>query len=212
MMPKGRDVEPIPMDEDWIKLPEPEYSSDVSIEETLLSRRSTREYKNEPLTLKEISQLLWAAQGITDPDGLRTAPSAGALYPLEVYVIAGDVEKLTDGIYKYDPFKHAIEKMFKGDIRPELAEVALKQTFIQEAPLNIVITGVYDRTTWKYGERGVRYVHMEAGHAAENLCLQATALDLGLVTVGAFHDDEVKELLNLGVLENPLYIIPVGRK
>jgi len=155
---------------------------------------------------------LWAAQGITDPRGLRTAPSAGALYPLEVYVVAGDVVDLSAGVYKYDPHNHELLKVLADDIRAELARAALNQAWVKEAAINIVFTAVYERTTVKYGERGVRYVHIEAGHAAQNLCLQATAMDLGIVTVGAFHDEQVKEVLNLPDDEQPLYIIPVGKK
>lgn len=195
-----------------ISLPEPQYDSDVSIEQSLLQRRSTRSYTGEPLTLQELSQLLWATQGITDPRGLRTAPSAGALYPLELYVVAGDVENLSSGIYKYDPHEHELILLIDGDRRSELADAALRQSSVEEGALVIVITAVYERTTIKYGERGIRYVHIEVGHAAQNLCLQATAMRLGVVTIGAFRDEEVAELLNLAGDEKPFYIIPVGSK
>jgi len=195
-----------------IKLPEPRYDSNVSIEEALLKRRSIREYTGEPLTLQEVSQLLWAAQGITDPKGFRTAPSAGALYPLEVYVVVGGVKNLTEGVYKYKPQEHELTKVLDGDKREELTKAALGQAWVKEAAINIVITAVYERTTVKYGDRGIRYVHVETGHAAQNLCLQATAMDLGTVTVGAFYDEQVKEVLNLPRDEQPLYIIPVGKK
>ena len=195
-----------------IELPDPRRVSDTSIEEALSNRRSIREYSGDPLTLREVSQLLWAAQGITDPRGLRTAPSAGALYPLEVYVVAGDVVDLSAGVYKYDPHNHELLKVLADDNRAELAGAALNQAWVEEAAIDIVFTAVYERTTVKYGERGVRYVHIEAGHAAQNLCLQATAMDLGIVTVGAFHDEQVKEVLNLPDDERPLYIIPVGKK
>jgi len=195
-----------------IELPDPRRDSDKSIEEALSNRRSTRDYSGDPLTLGEVSQLLWAAQGITDPRGLRTAPSAGALYPLEVYVVAGDVVDLSAGVYKYDPHNHELLKVFADDNRADLARAALNQAWVEEAAIDIVFTAIYERTTVKYGERGVRYVHIEAGHAAQNLCLQATAMDLGIVTVGAFHDEQVKEVLNLPDDERPLYIIPVGKK
>jgi len=211
--PKPIIVEPRPtVDKIRIKLPEPRYDSNFSIEEALLKRRSIREYTGEPLTLQEVSQLLWAAQGITDPRGFRTAPSAGALYPLEVYVMVGDVENLTEGVYKYKPAEHELLKLTDGDKRAELSEAALGQDWVKEAAIDIVVTAVYERTTVKYGDRGIRYVHMEAGHAAQNLCLQATALNLGTVTVGAFYDEQVKEVLNLPEDEQPLYIIPVGKK
>lgn len=195
-----------------ISLPEPQYESGVSVEEALLNRRSVREYTGEPLTVQEVSQLVWAAQGITDPRGLRTAPSAGALYPLELYVVVGDVEDLAVGVYKYRPQEHELEKVLEGDLRAELAEVALGQASVETAAIDIVVTAVYERTTVKYGDRGIRYVYLEAGHPAQNLCLQATAMDLVIVTVGAFTDDQVKEVLNLPENEHPLYIIPIGRK
>ena len=203
---------PSPEKDTAIKLPEPRYDSDVSIEQSLLQRRSIRSFTGEPLTLGEVSQLLWAAQGITDPRGYRTAPSAGALYPLEVYLVAGDVENLVPGIYKYEPDGHELDLLMDGDKRSELADAALGQSSVATGALAIVFTAVYERTTFKYGERGVRYVHIEVGHAAQNLCLQATAMGLGAVTVGAFHDDEVTEVINLPSEEKPLYIIPVGRK
>ncbi len=205
-------LKPSARNESIIELPEPRHRSSVSIEETLLKRRSTRDYTGEPITLQELSQLLWAAQGVTSPKGYRTAPSAGALYPLEVYVVVGDVESISEGVYKYRPQKHQLAKVMTGDKRSELTIAALGQSWVKDAATDIVVTAVYERTTSKYGERGVRYVHMEAGHAAQNLCLQAAALDLGLVTVGAFRDDQVKDTLGLPEDEQPLYIIPIGRK
>lgn len=194
-----------------VKLPTPAYDGEVSVERTLAKRRSIRSYRNESLTLGEISQLLWSAQGITDPRGLRTAPSAGALYPLELYVIAGNVKDLDKGVYKYDPREHKIVKVLDGDKREELARAALGQSWVKEGAIDLVVATVYERTTWKYGERGRRYVHMEAGHAAQNLYLQCVSLGLGMVVVGAFYDDMVRECLNLPENEDPLYIIPVGR-
>ncbi len=206
-------VEPLPLEDGVrVKLMEPRRDGDVSIERTLQNRRSIREYTGEPLTLQEVSQLLWAAQGITDPRGFRTAPSAGALYPLEVYLVVGDVQNLEEGVYRYEPLEHELVKVLDGEKRAELSRAGLKQDWVKEAAIDIVFAGVYERTTVKYGERGVRYVHMEVGHAAQNLCLQATAMDLGIVTVGAFHDEQVKEVLNLQENEQPLYIIPIGRK
>ncbi|MBO3832083.1 MAG: SagB/ThcOx family dehydrogenase [Candidatus Brockarchaeota archaeon] len=152
------------------------------------------------------------AQGITDLQVLRTAPSAGALYPLEIYLVVGSVEGLAPGVYKYLPNGHEIIRILDGDKRVPLADAALDQAWVRNAAVNIVITAVYGRTTGKYGERWIRYVHFEAGHAAQNICLQAVALNLGLVTVGAFYDEQVKTVLSLPVEEQPLYIIPVGRK
>jgi SagB-type dehydrogenase family enzyme len=196
-----------------IKLPEPRYESETSVEEALSKRRSIRDYSGENLTLNEVSQLLWAAQGITAPPwGGRTAPSAGALYPLELYVVVGDVEGIDKGVYKYSREEHELEKVKEGDIRAELAEAAVGQECVRDAAIDIVFTAVYERTTRKYGERGIRYVHMEAGHAAQNVYLQAVSLDLGTVVTGAFMDDRVKELVNAGEQEKTLYIMPVGRK
>jgi SagB-type dehydrogenase family enzyme len=213
--PSANTVTPTPHPEPEsaiIELPEPRYDSDVSIEQSLLRRRSVRSYSGESLTLQELSQLLWAAQGVTDPKGFRTAPSAGALYPLELYVVAGDVQDLSPGVYRYEPLEHGLVRTMDGDKRLELAEAAVWQDFVGEGAIVIVFTVVYERTTVKYGDRGIRYVHMEAGHATQNLCLQATAMDLGVVTVGALYDEEVVELLGLPEDEHPLYIIPVGRK
>jgi len=193
------------------ELPPPRKTGPLSLEEALSRRRSLRSYRKEPLELQELSQLLWAAQGITDPRGFRTAPSAGALYPLEIYVAVGEVKGLKPGLYRYHPSGHLLEEMAEGDKRRLLAEAALRQPWVREAPVVFCIAAVYQRTTKKYGRRGIRYVHMEAGHAAQNLCLQAVALGLGGVTVGAFDDQQVKEILGLPSDHHPLYLIPVGR-
>jgi SagB-type dehydrogenase family enzyme len=197
---------------DNIKLPPPEYNGNVSVEKALLGRRSIREYKDTSLTLNEISQLLWAAQGITDPRGFRTAPSAGALYPLEVYIVIGNVKDLPDGIYKYKPRGHELVMIVKGDKRAELSAAALGQSSVKDGAAVIVIAAVYERTTGKYHERGIRYVHMEVGHAAQNIYLQSVALNLGTLVVGAFDDREVKKTMNMADNEQPLCIMPVGRK
>lgn len=197
---------------DKIKLPSPRLDSSISVEKALSKRRSVRGYKNESLSLADISQLLWAAQGITDKArGLRTAPSAGALYPLEVYIITGSVMGVEQALYKYAPGEHELIKVKNGDLRPQLMAAALGQAPVREAPLVIAITAVYERTMQKYGERGRRYVWLEAGHAAQNLYLQAVALNLGLVVIGAFDDEGVKRILALPDKEFPLYLIPVGR-
>jgi len=195
-----------------VKLPEARHDSDISIEETLLKRRSVRDYTGAPLTLQEISQLLWAAQGTTDPRGFRTAPSAGATYPLETYLVVGDVENLTEGVYRYESAEHKLVKLLDGDRRVQLAGAALGQSWVSEGAVNIVFTAIYERTTRRYGDRGIRYVHMEAGHAAQNVYLQAVALGLGIVVIGAFRDDRVSEILKLPKNEQPLYIVPVGRR
>lgn len=199
---------------DVIKLPKPIFSSNTSIESALLLRRSIRSYKNAPLTLQEISQLLWSAQGVSDSSSgfrYRTAPSAGGLYPLEIYVIVGNATGLINGIYKYRPVPHELIKIVEGDKRTELFNVALGQTSIQTAPIVIVFSAVFERTSIKYGSRAERYIYMEVGHAAENLYLQCVSLGLGTVAIGAFSDSGVKEAINMPDNESPVYIMPVGK-
>jgi SagB-type dehydrogenase family enzyme len=196
---------------EMIKLPSPVFSSSTTIEEALLKRRSIREYKNEPLSLEQLSQLLWAAQGITDKEGKRTAPSAGALYGLEVYAAVSNVKNLDPGFYRYDPHTHSLSKKIARDVKKNISSAALGQSCINQAAVNIVIAGVYDRIKFKYGERGIRYTHMEAGHAAQNVFLQAVSLKLGTVVVGAFRDDDLRKELKLPSKETPLYIMPVGK-
>lgn len=170
-----------------------------------------RDYPDEPLALVEVAQLLWAAQGITSSDGLRAAPSAGALFPLELFLVSGNVANLPAGVYRYRPQQHCLLSVVPGDRRMELCGAALAQEQVLAAPATIVIAAVYSRTTWKYSERGIRYVHMDVGLAAENIYLQATALGLGAVFMGAFHDSEVQRMLSLPPDAEPLCIMPVGR-
>ena len=198
-----------------VPLPDPVYESKlgISLERAILERRSVREYSSDPLTLEEMGQLLWAAQGITEPErGFRAAPSAGATYPLEIYLIAGQVEGLSPGVYSYRPHTHDLELITEGDRRQELFNAALQQTPVREAAINLVFSAVYQRTTQRYGERGIKYVHMEVGHAAQNVYLQVVSLGLGTVVIGAFDDQTVRRALNLPLEEVPLYIMPVGRK
>jgi SagB-type dehydrogenase family enzyme len=195
-----------------IKLPQPMHTGKTSVEKALQERHSIREYRKLPLTLDELSQLLWAAQGISGFGERRTAPSAGAFYPLEVHVVIGNVIGLSVGIYAYDPQEHELSRIETGDKRHPLCQTALGQSSIKNGAAVIVLSGVYKRTMMKYGERGVRYVHMEAGHAAQNVSLQAVSLGLGTVVIGAFHDEEVRAVLGLSGQEAPLYIIPVGRE
>ena len=196
-----------------IKLPEPELKGKVSLEETIYKRRSIRYFKQGNLNLKQISQLLWATQGITDKSrDFRSVPSAGATFPLEIYLFVGDVEGVKPGIYKYNPFFHSIVCLIEGDKRKELCFAALNQDSIKKAQVVIVIAAVFERTTKVYGNRGVMYVHMEAGHCGQNIYLQAEALGLGTVAIGAFRDSEVKNILPMEKNEQPLYIFPVGIK
>lgn len=209
---KPADTRPSPAEDNArIILPEPRYDSDISVEEALLKRRSVRNYTGGALTMQEVSQLLWAVQGITDPSGKRTAPSAGALYPLEVYLVVGSVEDMDKGVYQYKPHQHELVKVLDGEQREALARAALDQPSVKQGAVDIIITAVYERTTKKYSDRGIRYVHMEAGHAAQNVYLQAVAMNLGTVVIGAFYDNQVKEILNLPDDAEPLYIMPVGK-
>ena len=194
-----------------ISLPSPRIQSQTSVEAALLTRRSVRTYSDAPLTLPEAGQLLWAAQGITDPNGFRTAPSAGALYPLELYLVVKSVDRLSPGIYHYLPTDHQLRLLSEGEVSDQLSDAALRQSAVKDAPAVIVFSAVPERTMARYGERGMQYVFMEAGHAAQNVCLQAVALDLGTVTIGAFDEDEVRTILNLPEREIPLYLLPVGR-
>jgi SagB-type dehydrogenase family enzyme len=189
-----------------VKLPTPRQIGRVSLEETLARRRSVRELSGTPLSDAENSQLLWAAQGITHRTlGLRTAPSAGALYPLEVYLVIGA------GVFHYEPRAHELHRASSTDVRNALFHAALQQDPVRDAPSVFVLVGVYERTARKYGlARAERYVQLEAGHAAQNLLLQAAALDLAAVPVGAFNDDEVRRVLELPPTHQPLYLIPVG--
>ena len=197
---------------EFTSLPEPVTSGEKSLEALLLQRRSVREHREAALDLSAIGQLLWAAQGITNPQGFRTAPSAGALYPLELYVVVGKVDGLSPGLYHYHPDTHRLQQTEDGDLRHILARAALAQPWVKTAAAVVVVTAVYGRTTRKYGERGIRYVHMEVGHAAQNLFLQAEALGLAAVVVGAFEDDAVATALKLPTDVQPLMLIPVARK
>ncbi len=195
---------------DGLPLPPPSLKGPLSVEYALAKRRSVRGFAEGGLELGHAAQLLWAGQGITHPDGLRTAPSAGATYPLELLLVAGAVVSVPPGVYRYEPGPHRLALALPGDRRRELAEAALGQGWIARAPAVVVIAAIVRRTTARYGDRGRRYVHIEAGHAAENIALQAVALGLGSTVVGAFADDRVALLLGLGDAE-PLLLIPVGR-
>ncbi|MFC2075040.1 SagB/ThcOx family dehydrogenase [Bdellovibrionota bacterium] len=194
-----------------IKLPTPKHESKTSLEQTLLTRRSTRSYKKEPLTLDEISQLCWAAQGVTSPEGFRTAPSAGAIFPLEFYVVCGNAKDLPAGVYKYLPKEHQLEKITDGDKRQELGVAAFNQDCVKDGAVSFVITGLYDGIIEKYGENGPMYAHMEVGHIGQNIHLQAVTLNLGTVMVAALYKDQVTKALGLPEKEDPLYIMPVGK-
>ena len=195
-----------------IDLPKPKLNGQALLPQLLQQRRSVREYRDAPLSLHEIGQLLWAAQGITHARGLRTAPSAGALYPLELYLVAGNVTGLEAGVYHYQLQHHRLAQHLAGDKRQPLAKAAYMQSWLADAPAIVIFTADYQRTRKKYGQRAERYVHMEVGHAAQNLFLQAEDLDLGTVVVGAFFDEDVAELLQMPAELVPLALMPVGKK
>jgi len=195
-----------------IKLPSPVTHGKLSLEQAISKRRSVRRFKAEPLTLEQISQLLWSAQGITGTGGGRAVPSAGATYPLEVFIVIGEhgTRGLDAGVYHYDAGNHSISLQQTGDFRQELADTALGQSSIARCPVDMVICAIHPRTAYRYGRRGERYVHMEVGHVGQNVSLQAVALGLGTVMVGAFEDEEVQKALKLEEQFKPLYIIPIG--
>ncbi len=200
-----------------ISLPAPSLKGLCSVEEALQGRRSVRSYKVKPLSLTEISQLLWAAYGVTEKStgfrgGMKTAPSAGAAYPLEIYLVAGDVTGLSDGIYRYLPESHGLLKTGDGDVRSTLCRAAHGQDMIRKAPASIIYSAIYARTTDRYGSRGQnRYVCMDLGHSAQNVYLQAYSLGIGTCAVGAFDDKAVMKVIPFTKDEVPLYIMPLGK-
>ncbi|MEW6375075.1 MAG: SagB/ThcOx family dehydrogenase [Thermodesulfobacteriota bacterium] len=198
-----------------ISLSRPSWDGKVSVEKAIKERRTVRDFKERPLPLTHLSQLLWAAQGITDPkEGKRAAPSGGALYPLDIYLIVGEkgVVGIEAGVYHYLPEKHSISPISKGDRRKEIASVSLRQMWMARAPVLFIITAEYRRITRKYGERGIRYALIEVGHVGQNLFLQAEALGLGAGMVGAFYDVDVLKVMGAPPQHEPLLIMPVGYK
>jgi SagB-type dehydrogenase family enzyme len=195
-----------------IALPAPQRKGKGSIEQALAARRSRRSYASGPVTLAEAGQLLWAAQGITGPEGQRTAPSAGALFPLEVYLSASRVEGLAPGIYHYNAAEHALELHVPGDQRREMTAAASDQDCMRFSACALVLAAVLERSEAKYGERAAKFIHIEAGHAAQNVYLQAESLALGVCAVGAFSAGEVRRVAALGASEEAVYLLTVGRR
>ncbi len=190
--------------EQVVQLPKPSLQNKLSLEEALAKRHSVREFSSTPLTIEQISQLLWAGQGVTRDWGGRTAPSAGALFPIEIYLLTGEA------LHHYLVKTHSLEPVVQQDLRAKLAEAALRQGSIASAPAVFVICADVSRTARKYGERAQRYVDFEVGHIGQNILLQAVSLGLGAVPIGAFSDAKVKEVLKLPQVLEALYIIPVG--
>ena len=195
-------------------LPSPKTDGNVSVEKALANRRSHRTFQNKTIQAEQLSQILWAACGITQPRSgtpdLRTAPSAGARYPLEIYAIIGNVEGIEPGVYRYISVAHKIVRTIDADVRDVLCEAALGQRMIKEAPASVFYSAVFERTTAIYKERGRGFVYMELGHSAQNIYLQAESLQLGTCAIGAFTDSRVKQVLKLPANEEPLYIMPIG--
>ncbi len=188
-----------------IMLPNPDREGKVSLEQAIEQRRSIRQFTDAPLDKQQVSQLLWAAQGITEQaTGYRASPSAGALYPLEIFLVD------QEGVYHYQPQGHQMVQISTDDIRQLIASCALGQQSVAQAPASIIITAIYDRTMAGYGDRGIRYADIEAGHACQNILLQATALGLGAVPIGAFRDQCINDALGLDQDFTPLYVVPVG--
>ncbi|MDD4331103.1 MAG: SagB/ThcOx family dehydrogenase [Methanosarcinaceae archaeon] len=194
-----------------LKLPLQQTFARSPIEKVLAKRRSVRSYSEKEFTERDAARFLWAAQGISSAEGFRTAPSAGAFYPLEIRLIAGKVQGLESGVYRYLPNDAALLQELKGDFRADLSKAALSQPQILNAPANLLISAIYPRITSKYLKRGIRYTHMEAGHAAQNVCLLAADLGFGTCPIGAFEDEEVQKILKLPINDAPLYILPLGR-
>lgn len=196
-----------------ISLPKTAYQG-ITLEEAIEKRRSVRNYSKKPITLNQLSQLLFSAQGITGKiydQPIRTAPSAGALYPFEIYVIANNIESLPRGVYHYSVRNHFLEEIKSGDFRKEITSAGLKQEMLGDADVTFVLSAIFNRIRFKYGERGFRYVYIEAGHISQNLYLQAVSLGLGSVAVGAFLDDKVNQIIDVdGKEEAAIYLHAVG--
>jgi len=196
-----------------MQLPDPKLDGDVSLEMTIHQRRTVRSFHSKALTLKQLSQLLWAAQGITEPGGFkRAAPSAGALYPMDIYGAVGEecIEGLNPGVYLYELATHSFSLIQKGDIRRDIAMASLGQMWMSYAPITFVITGEYSRIMSKYGQRGVRYAMIEAGHIGQNIFLQSQAMGLEAGIVGAFEDGKVIQVMGIKSTHEPLLLMPVG--
>jgi len=200
-------------DERAMILPDPKLQGDISVEQAICGRRSVRSFSQKPVSLSFLSQILWAAQGITEEaGGLRSVPSAGALYPIEIYAVTGSgtVEGLEAGIHRYRPAVHGLDRISEKDIRMDLGRASLSQMWLANAPVVITICSEYARVTGKYGQRGMRYAMIEAGHTAQNIFLQAHALGLAAGIVGAFIDGDVVRTMDIPAVHEPLLIMPVG--
>lgn len=198
-------------------LPAPQLSGNLSVETAIQNRRSVRSYSNETISISNVSQILWSAQGITDnQNNLRATPSAGQVYPLEIYVVVGNstVTGLAPGAYHYVPSNNTLEKTVNGDLRSHLSSIATEQEAVNQAPVDFIITGNYQKMINKYKDPTLctRFVDLEAGHAGENIYLQAESMGLVTVAIGSFNETQMIQLLELPQNETPLYIFPLGHK
>jgi len=203
----------------YLKLPHPRTSGDQSLEEIFLNRRTRRDFQTSPLSLTEVSQILWAAYGFKTPEHAkrntgktkRTCPSAGAIFPLEIYLMAGDIMDIPPGFYHYIPDQHALELIHDRDLRKDLYEIAYPREMIRIAPVSLIYAAVESKVKERYGERGrQRYIPMDIGHSAQNVYLQAEAMGLGTCAIGAFDDEGIIQVLDLPAEEIPMYVMPVG--
>jgi len=197
-----------------VQLEPPKVESGAPLWEVMGRRRSVRNFKDEPMTKAELSQLLWAAQGITHPEyGFRTAPSAGALYPIETYLVINSVDQINPGVYHYAVDRYELEQLRAGDFRLQVAQSALDQEMVYHANVAFIWTAVFARSKWKYKQRAYRYIYQDAGHIAQNVALAAVAQNLGSCQVGALYDEEVNALLGVdGTEESVVYMTVVGRE
>ena len=215
---------PAPIANAAVNLPSPQLDGRSSVENVLANRRSIRDFRNEPMSLATLSQLLWAAQGVTRIEdappgwswgpwagGKRTAPSAGAMYPIELYAVAGNIDGLQPGIYKYKPSTHELLTICAGDKRNQMSTRGPGQKWLEGAPCIFVVAGIYARLEPRFADRSARYLHFEVGHVVENICLQAVALGLGSTVVGSFKDDLLKEAVGMPADESPFAVVPVGK-
>jgi len=199
----------------FLTLPNPNFKGEASLEEAIKSRRTIRDFRSDPLTLQQLSQLLWAGSGITDEGGFkRAAASAGALYPIDLYIFAGQngTPGLDAGVYHYHPQGHKISLLKAGDLRRDLAQASLGQMWMARAPITILIAGEYERCSRKYRQRGIIYTYIEAGHIGQNIFLQAEALGFGAGIIGAFENQSVAEVAGIPAQHDPILLMPVGYK
>ncbi|MFX1389068.1 MAG: SagB/ThcOx family dehydrogenase [Promethearchaeota archaeon] len=199
-----------------VKLPEPEFDKNIRFWNTILNRKSTRKFKNEPLTLHQINLLLFGMTGLTriyPHVAFRTTPSAGGLFPIEIYPIVNSVEGLDKGIYHYNILDHSLEMIKSGDFRLEISKGCLDQKIAYNAAIDFVWTAIIERSKWKYLQRCYRYIYLDAGHIGQNFYLIAEALGLGVCTIGAIYDDEINNLLEIdGIDETAIYVGVIGKK